>query len=117
MQIRDVIKDAAKRFGREVCFISGEWVSLPFYGFIQPLRYKNKMYLKDIHIPAGIVDTDVFLYIGPYDHDPSHFDKPIISCSDGEKYVVSKSEKVFFGEEVAYIWTIIRKFTEDDYEL
>ena len=33
--------------------------------WIQPLRYKNKMYLSGTYLPDGYLDGGHFLYLGP----------------------------------------------------
>lgn len=82
----------------------------PFKGFIQPLRYKNKMYLNGINTVIGFNSQGHYLYIGPPDHDPERE-----SChveSNGKKYTVDRCEKVYFKNEVIYVWAIIREIVE-----
>ena len=38
-------------------------------GFIQPLRYKNKMYLYGVNTEIGYNSQGYYLYIGPPEHD------------------------------------------------
>ena len=82
----------------------------PFKGFIQPLRYKNKMYLNGVNTVIGFNSQGHYLYIGPPDHDPEKE-----SChveSNGKKYTVDRCEKVYFKNEVIYVWAIIREIVE-----
>lgn len=87
-----------------------------FKCFIQPLRYKNKMYLDGVNTAIGFNSEGHYLYIGPPDHDLC----AIQSSSDtwilfsGEKFKIDRAEKVYFADEVFYIWAIIRKMVEVD---
>ena len=87
--------------------------------FIQPLRYKNKMYLNGVNTVIGFNSQGHYLYIGPPDPDLTLAqDGEYISCM-GEKYRIDRAEKVYKGEDVFYIWAIIRVIVEpeeDDYE-
>ena len=53
-----------------------------FKGFIQPLRYKNKMYLYG-------VNTEI-----------------------GYKYQIVRAVKIKLGEEVLYVWAVVRTVVE-----
>ena len=95
------------KFGQEVTFKNDEGWSTPIFGgFIQPLRYKNKMYL------IGFNSQGHYLYIGPPDHDVSKLSDNSWIESNGQKFTVDRSEKVYFKNEVIYIWAIIREIVE-----
>ncbi len=82
----------------------------PFKGFIQPLRYKNKMYLNGVNTVIGFNSQGHYLYIGPPDHDLEaegcHVE------SNGKKFTVDRCEKVYVKNEIIYIWAIIREIVE-----
>ena len=76
----------------------------PFKGFIQPLRYKNKMYLYGVNTEIGYNSQGYYLYIGPPE------DALII---DGDiKYQIDRAEKIKLGEEVLYVWAVVRTVVE-----
>ena len=70
----------------------------PFKGFIQPLRYKNKMYLYGVNTEIGYNSQGYYLYIGPPDGDI--------------KYQIDRAEKIKLGEEVLYVWAVVRTVVE-----
>ena len=82
----------------------------PFKGFIQPLRYKNKMYLGGVYTEIGKAKYDYFLYIGPPDHDISRLsaDSRIIDSS-GRGFTVDHCETVYYKNTPFYIWAIVRE--------
>lgn len=113
MEIRDKIRTAMNRHGQTVHFIDKDWTSTPFKAFVQSVRYKNKMYLKDVNTPLGLANQDYFLYIGPYDHQLSQLSAEAVVRQEENKYVVVKSECVKFGNKVCYVWAIMQRLWED----
>lgn len=113
---RDPVTEVFERFGREVRLSNDEgWQSLIYKAFIQPLRYKNKMYLDGVYTVIGFDNQSKYLYIGPPDHDLTVLDPTSGYVeSDGMKYTVDRAEKVYRGDSPVYIWAIIREVTEVD---
>lgn len=101
-------------YGRSVSLTAEDgWHSPQFKAFIQPLRYKNKMYLEGVHTPIGIHDPGYYLYIGPAAHDVTRLGADArLHASGGECYQIDRAERVFIGEETAYIWAILRSVSE-----
>lgn len=102
-------------YGRNIylCSLDEAWKSETFSAFLQPLRYKNKMYLNDAHIDAGISDMGYYLYIGPANHDLTALSAANRFLCDGtEKFALTRAEKVYFGNNVLYFWAIFRVVTE-----
>ena len=105
-----------KKYGGSV-YISNEdgWNSPHFRAFIQPLRYKTKLYMEGEYTPIGINPNDVYLYIGPFDHDLTKLDKTYrIHDKDNNRYMIDRAEKIMVKDTVIYIWAVIRKTTEGD---
>lgn len=104
------------RYGRTV-FLTGAdgWKSEKFYAFIQPLRYKTKLYLSGEFTPIGVNRNSVYLYIGPARHDLTKLDGSY-KILDGEQnaYSVDRAEKIFVGDSTVYIWAVIRHTSEGD---
>ena len=64
------------RYGNTVHITGGDsWKSPSFKAFIQPLRYKTKLYMEGEHTPIGINRNDVYLYIGPAEHRLDKLDR------------------------------------------
>ncbi|MGN0551077.1 MAG: hypothetical protein ACI4I4_04450 [Acutalibacteraceae bacterium] len=97
-----------KRFAGSVTLKCGD-VTYITKAFIQPLRYKNKMYVDGQYLPQGYFDGGHFLYIGmpvpelrmPYE------DIVIRSESSGECYTVKRAEEYILNDEKLYVWAII----------
>lgn len=108
------IESLLNRWGRSI-FIKGAdgWESPLFNAFIQPLRYKNKLYLYGDYTPIGINKNDLYLYIGPPSRDLSKLDSTY-RLYDGEfLYLIDRAEKVYLGNTPQYVWAVIRKTTEE----
>ena len=102
-------------YGRPAEFSSKDGETLKeMRAFISPLRYKNKMYLYGVNTEIGYNSQGHYLYIGPPDPDLTLAQGgEYISCM-GEKYRIDRAEKVYKGEEVFYIWAIIRVIVETE---
>ena len=98
-------------FGRTVEFSTAD-TSKSYKAFIQPLRYKNKMYLDGVYTQIGFNSQGHYLYIGPPDPDLTACDDGAFLLSDGIKYQIDRAEKVYNGDRVFYIWAIIRTIVE-----
>ena len=108
------IEKMFQKFGREITLKNNDgWSSEIFHGFIQPLRYKNKIYLDGVYTVIGFDNQGKYLYIGPARHDLSAFDTSTgYIYADGAKYTVDRAEKVYSGNSPGYIWAIIREMVE-----
>lgn len=102
-------------YGRSAAFSSKDGETLAeMKAFISPLRYKNKMYLYGVNTEIGYNSQGHYLYIGPPTPDlTAANDGEYITCL-GEKYRIDRAEKVYKGDEVFYIWAIIRVIVETD---
>lgn len=103
-----------QNFGASVYIKNQEdWTSPVFNAFIQPLRYKNKLYMAGDFTPIGRNTQDVYLYIGPKNHDLTNLDASYrIFDANDISYMIDRAEKITFKNEVVYIWAIIRKVKE-----
>ncbi len=85
---------------------------------IQPMMYKNKMYVGSDVIPLGFADKGHFLMIAPHDLPVKNYKNLVIL--DGDMgYTVKRSEIVKAGDEEVYIWAVLivyAKEREDEYE-
>ena len=110
-----MIESIFRKYGRPTSFVSknGETIK-ETNAFISPLRYKNKMYLYGVNTEIGYNSQGHYLYIGPPEPDlTAAEDGSYIFCL-GEKYRIDRAEKVYKGDEVFYIWAVIRVIVEID---
>ncbi len=110
-----MIESVFNKYGRPVKLVSVTGGTIgETHAFISPLRYKNKMYLYGVNTEIGYNSQGHYLYIGPPEPDLTVFsDGEYISCM-GEKYRIDRAEKVYKGENVFYIWAIIRVIVETE---
>lgn len=108
------INEMFRKFGREIRLSRDDgWYSPIYKGFIQPLRYKNKIYLDGVYTVIGFDNQGKYLYIGPPDYDLTNFDTSTGHLeADGMKYTIDRAEKVFYADTPVYIWAIIREIVE-----
>ena len=109
------IENLMKRHGREMSLsLPDGWQSNTFYGFVQPLRYKNKMYLSGINTQIGYNSEGYYLYIGPPAHDLTKLaDGAELHCGE-INYQIDRAEKVYRNGKAFYIWAVIRTVVDGE---
>ena len=107
------IRNIMERFGRQMrlCLPDG-WQSENFGAFLQPLRYKNKMYLGGINTRIGFNREGYYLYLGPPAHDLTQLPREMWIQCGAERYTVDRAEMVHFGDEDSHVWAIVRSMVE-----
>jgi hypothetical protein len=101
------------KYGRDICIKDTTgWQSKIFKAFIQPLRYKNKMYLEGTPTEIGVMDSGYYLYIGPPEHSFEHLAPGFYLESMGKRYVIDRFEKIYKGGRVFYIWAVLKDAEE-----
>lgn len=109
------LENLMKRHGRAMCLrLPDGQASAAFYGFIQPLRYKNKMYLAGVKTRIGYNSEGHYLYIGPPEYDLTVAGADTLLSAGGVDYRIDRAEKVYRGAEVFYIWAIVRTVVVSD---
>lgn len=104
-------------FGRTVALCDADGGELSaFKALIQPLRYKNKMYLDGIYTEIGFNSQGHYLYLGPPEPDLCLLAPGAYLSADGVHYQIDRAEKVYQNDKVFYIWAIIRTITEVTYD-
>ncbi len=102
-----------RRFGCRIEVIK-DGASKSLGAFIQPLRYKNKIYLDGSAITQGMYDGSHYLMIAPpelkFDGD---LDDYVISCpSMNERFTVRKVETYYLMDQPVYLWAVLGRFEE-----
>ena len=108
------INSIFNQFGSSVYLSDKEgWKSCSFRAFLQPLRYKTKLYMEGERTPIGVNRNDVYLYLGPANHDLTRLDdKYRIHDIENNIYMIDRAEKIKVQDKTVYIWAVIRKTTE-----
>lgn len=105
------------QYGRKAHFEEPDgWRGTDFHCFLQPLRYKNKMYLYGINTQIGFNAQGHYLYIGPPDHDPTDLSARASLHVGDRAYLIDRAEKVYCGEKLYYIWAIVRTVVREGAE-
>lgn len=82
--------------------------------FIQPVRYKNKMYIDYDRTMIGTSNNSRFVYIGPAMPNITIVPFDIIIRSGGYEYSLKRADKIGFYDDTAYIWGILSLRVEGD---
>ena len=103
------IEALLKKFGRKM-IVTKNGLEKETYGFLQPLRYKNKMYLNGVTTQLGYNNTKKYLLISAASVKLKESDREtvLVTASDG-RYCCDHSETVRFGETECYCWSIIHR--------
>ncbi len=83
--------------------------------FIQPLRYKNKMYLQGTPTETGFNSAGYYLLIAPADFDCESIGLDGYIADSDKNFHVDRCEKVYLGNDVFYIWAVLREVTNGSY--
>ena len=81
--------------------------------FIQPLRYKNKMYVDGNFLPAGYINGGHFLYIGPPTVSLNKNPHAYTLKTNDEEFVVKRAEKYTYRNSDIYIWAILTPLVKE----
>ena len=83
-----------------------------YYAFIEPLRYKSRMYLEMVQTVGGILSESRFLYLGPKEFDVTKLGVSDFIESHGVRYYCVIAEPVYFGDRLIYYRGILKKVSD-----
>ena len=98
-----VIK-SIQTYGEDITVINDDDAVLA-RAFVEPLRYRNVIYVGGEYKNIGLNYREKYLYVGIPDI-PLVENKTIIERKD-EKYLVKRVERYYVGEQIAYTWGIL----------
>lgn len=106
---KNITKKYFERFGRTMV-ISGSQGEVSFKAFLQPLRYKNKMYLSGTLTEIGFDTLRKFVLICPVEIDITAVDgiDTLLKFEDDD-FCVDHCEKVYFKDRPLYYWAIVHQ--------
>lgn len=106
----NTIDTCINKYGRSVYITDEGWNSKIYNAFVQPLRYKNKMYLSGSFNELGHYGEGYYLYIGPAKENFDNLSKrALLHTADGKSYKIERYEKIFLKEKPLYIWAVIKR--------
>ena len=100
------------KFGVRMSYVVSAYESdcFDFFAFLQPLRYKNKLYLSGVPTELGYDGLNKYLLICPPDIDLDIIDGINYRLCFGEKaFGVDHYETIYSKGEPLYLWAIIHK--------
>lgn len=110
------IEKIMNRYGRTVCAVDGNGKKIAEKRcFIQPLRYKNKMYLEGTPTEIGVNEAGYFLFIAPATMDLESIGNNGYLYDDEKRYHIDRWEKIWVGDKVFYLWAILKERSEGKY--
>ncbi len=85
----------------------------PYRAFVQPLRYKNKMYLEGTRTRVGYADQSYYLYVGPPNVDVTALPHNAVLRMGGVEFYFSHCEEVKLADNTIYMWAILRALIKE----
>ena len=83
---------------------------------VQPMRYKNKLYLEDERTELGFKNGECFLYLGPAEVDFAGRENSVTVSAADRKYNVSRADRITLKGAVQYIWAVLTlRIKDGDY--
>lgn len=116
MSIFGSIKDTIKRYGNNITIVEGDKKNKT-KAFVEPLRYKNRVYVGGKYRLLGLDRDEKYLYIG-YAENSLKEQCSVIEMQDC-KYIVKRCETYYVKDYPIYVWAILTPYgddLEDDYE-
>lgn len=81
-----------------------------FSAFLQPLRYKNKIYLSGVPTELGYDGLNKYLLLAPPEVDIKYLKDDGYTISfDGNTFSTDHCEPVYLGKKKLYYWAIVHK--------
>lgn len=116
MSIFNAVGDTIRRYGCKLSVdTNGKCVRTN--AFIEPLRYKNKVYVGGQYHVLGFKNSEKYLFIGPPETELSE-NESVIEMQK-VKYIVKRCETYNVDDRPIYVWAILLPYgmaLEDDYE-
>ena len=116
MSIIGSVGEMIRRYGESVKIADGNNVTKTKV-IIQPLMYKNKMYLSGTSLPAGDFDGGHYQMVAPADTDFGDPKRVQIQAKN-MTYIIKRLEMVRADNRDLYIWAVLTPYYppgEDDY--
>ena len=109
LQPENPTKRFFEKFGRSMTIESPTGMTT-CKAFLQPLRYKNKMYLSGTLTEIGYDTLRKFVLICPIEVNvPAVDGVDTLLCFENDSFCVDHCEKVYFGDKALYYWAIVHQ--------
>ncbi len=110
MAINILIKNKMfEKYGVTVVSLNGE-DRVRFSAFLQPLRYKNKIYLSGVPTELGYDGLNKYLLIAPPEVDIEYIENSDWTLYfGGDSFATDHCESVYLGKKKLYHWAVVHK--------
>lgn len=98
-----------EKYGVQVASTDGSERAV-FPAFLQPLRYKNKIYLSGVPTELGYDGLNKYLLLAPPELDIKFLEGEGFTLHFGEdSFSTDHCEPVYLGKKKLYYWAIVHK--------
>lgn len=104
MNVMPYVIKSIQIYGEDITVINDD-DTVSTRALIEPLRYRNVIYIGGEYRPLGMEHSEKYLYVGIPDITLVE-NKTIVKRKDNE-YLVKRVEKYYVKEQVAYTWAIL----------
>ena len=104
------------RYGSRVS-ITQSGTTVNTRAFLEPLRYRNKIYIGGEYHQLGFLRREKYLYVGKSTH--RLVENESVIEMQGDKYIVKRCETYFVKDTPIYEWAILVPYgeeKEDEYD-
>ncbi len=112
MKFSEKVKVMLQAIGEKVS-VSVNGTANEVYAIIQPMRYKNKLYLEQERTELGFKDSECFLYLGPPEVDFAGVERYTWIKTEDRSYNVSRADRITIRGKTQYIWAILSPRMKD----
>lgn len=115
MDGKKIITDLITRFGCNISVSAGSSTD-ECRAFIQPLRYKNKLYLDGTSLTQGLYGGSYCLLIAPPDLrlDGAAEDYVIECKAMNKRFTVKKTDTYYFNDTPLYLWAVLGEYNNSE---
>ncbi len=110
MSIYTSVFNELKKYGERVT-VTTEEGKTSFTGVLEPLLYKNKLYLGGKQLPQGLFDCGNYLLICHGGVKLPVFGTAFVEAQ-GKKFVLKRSETVTVSSKPVYVWAVLSPFVK-----
>lgn len=110
MSIYNSVIESLGRYGETITVTTEKGVRV-IKGIMEPLLYKNKLYLGGKQLPFGYFDSGNYLLICPPEANLPVLGNAFVEAK-GRKFFLKRSEAVIAKGEALYIWAVLMPYGE-----
>ncbi|MBQ7385768.1 MAG: hypothetical protein IJW04_04580 [Ruminococcus sp.] len=110
MSIYKSITEELRRFGEDITVTTENGIRV-VKGILEPLLYKNKLYLGGKQLPHGYFDSGNYLLICPPEAKLPVLGTAFVEAK-GRKFILKRSEIVTARSEDFYVWAVLMPYSE-----